>query len=890
MAKTVKKQLAKIELLLEKGEFQDALKRLKTLSTHEKLSSDDQFTCLLLESRLRIGLGELEKAHTLTTKLSQIALVQKNPLKITDGLILKAEILWRSDRLDEGLEAVLEAQNLLDGLEPGLTDEINQRKGALLHQGGIIYWFKGELDLALEYHQQSLKIKEELNDKHGTAVSLNNIGLVFWSKGDLNHALEYYQQSLEVSKLLGYQRSTASVLTNLGNTYTKMGDLDKALECQKRSLAIREEMEYNHDIVTTLINLGVVFQLKGDLNQAQNYYQKSFEMADELGLPRDIALAINNLGTVCELKGELGAALDHFQRSYAIYEELGIKEQIGLLLANIGEIYRKKSDYGKAQDYYQRSLTLFQELGNDPMRAVILFELVWVALERQDSALVEQSFQQLQEINARTDYRIIEQRYRVAQALILKASKRARQKLKAAEILEEVVSEEVSDHSLTVTAMIHLCDLLLSELKMTGEDELLGNITTLTNQLLTIAKQQASHSLLAETYLLQSKLALIEMDMGRASKLLTQAQAIAEETGLDKLAHTLADERELLDSQTQKWDLIVKENPTRQEMMTLTKLDDLVGRMIQETVTTLMDEKGITDTKLSAKYMLQYLDLLQDSSKVEKPKFRVGIAQIGLSKTGDILQEFYKEQNPGLFVLKKNKIKAIQSTVRKMIESAGSSGVNILVFPELTIDFNSKQLYQDLLDLAKTHNMYIIPGSYHNLETKQNLSTVISPEGVLWEQEKHIPAIIHFQQQKITEGIKTGTSPNKITIANTEYGRIAIILCRDFLDMDLRVELKNYEPPIDIIINPAFTPVTADFKAAHFDARRSIYAYCFFANVAEFGNSLIYSPEKDREERTVPPKEEGIIFKDIDLFQLRSERKKWAREQQKARPFIQSTR
>jgi predicted amidohydrolase len=108
--------------------------------------------------------------------------------------------------------------------------------------------------------------------------------------------------------------------------------------------------------------------------------------------------------------------------------------------------------------------------------------------------------------------------------------------------------------------------------------------------------------------------------------------------------------------------------------------------------------------------------------------------------------------------------------------------------------------------------------------------------------------------------------------------------------MDLRVELKNFEPPVDLIINPAFTPVTADFKAAHFDARRSIYAYYFFVNVAEFGESLIYTPEKEYIERSIPTGEEGLIYKDVDLFQLRSERKRWEKEQKNAKPFIQSTR
>ncbi|GAH25348.1 unnamed protein product, partial [marine sediment metagenome] len=67
------------------------------------------------------------------------------------------------------------------------------------------------------------------------------------------------------------------------------------------------------------------------------------------------------------------------------------------------------------------------------------------------------------------------------------------------------------------------------------------------------------------------------------------------------------------------------------------------------------------------------------------------------------------------------------------------------------------------------------------------------------------PAIIHLEGKRFKEGIDVGETPRKTIICNTEYGRIAIIICRDFLDMDLRVELKNFEPPVDIILNPAFT-------------------------------------------------------------------------------------
>lgn len=839
--------------------------------------------------------GEYQKAFTLANEILQTSRGQDRPLLVVDALIVKAEASWRLGQLDDGFEAVAEGERLLEEIIREESDiqekQIKSRKGDLLHHGGILYWYKGDLDQALEHYQQNLMIKEELGNRRGIAVSLNNLGLVYWSKGDFDRALEYYQRSLTISEELGNKRQIATLLSNLGNVYARKGDLDQALECQKRSLAIREELGDKYDISMSLINMGVVFQLKGDLDRALEHYQRSFVLSKEVRNKSAIALAINNLGSIFQLKGDLDQAVECFQKSLAIYKELGIKQDIALLLGNIGGIFRMKGNFADALEYYQQSLALFKALGNDPLTAIILFELVWVALERQDSALVQKYLQELQQINERIDNRIIDQRYRIAKALSLKASTRARHKLKAGEILEQVVDEEIGDHSLTVTAMIHLSDLLLSELKMTGEDELFEEIKSLTNRLLEIAQQQSSHSLLAETYLIQSKLALIELDMGQAKKLLTEAHRIAQEKGLHRLGQTVEHERAFLQSQMQKWDLIRKENPSRQELIALTGLDNFLEQMIQTTVANLIEEKGITEKEVPAeKYKLVYLDLLTDLSKTEKTNFRVGIAQIGLSQTGDLLNEFYQEQAPGLFGLRKSKVNRVRSKIKTMVKKASSQEIDLLVFPELTIDLNFNQLFEDVKALAKTHKMYIIPGSHHNPKTKQNLSVVISPDGVLWEQVKHIPATIHFENQRITEGIETTTTPQTTIISNTEFGRIAIVICRDFLDMDLRVELKNFEPPVDLIINPAFTPVTADFKAAHFDARRSIYAYCFFANVAEYGDSFIYTPEKERTERNIPAKEENLIYKDIDLFQLRSERKKWEHEQKKKRPFIQSTR
>jgi len=297
-----------------------------------------------------------------------------------------------------------------------------------------------------------------------------------------------------------------------------------------------------------------------------------------------------------------------------------------------------------------------------------------------------------------------------------------------------------------------------------------------------------------------------------------------------------------------------------------------------------------SEKKGYSKYSFIYKDLIRENLLVQRRVCRVGIAQIGLSNSDDFLKQYYQSWASGLLWLRKEKVKIIRSKMMNMIESAHKSNINLLLFPELAIDLNFSELIEDVSNLATKYKMYIVPGSFHDRLTRRNLSLVFGPEGgILWEQEKLTPAYIRIKKEQFKEKIKVSL-PRKVIVCNTEYGRIAILICRDFLDMDLRVGLKNFEPPVDIILNPSFTPFTADFHAAHVDARRSIYAYCCFANIGQFGNSQIYCPEKERVKNIIPSKKEGLILKDIDLFKLRSERKKWEVEKTKDNNFIQSTK
>jgi pimeloyl-ACP methyl ester carboxylesterase/predicted amidohydrolase len=282
------------------------------------------------------------------------------------------------------------------------------------------------------------------------------------------------------------------------------------------------------------------------------------------------------------------------------------------------------------------------------------------------------------------------------------------------------------------------------------------------------------------------------------------------------------------------------------------------------------------------RYEIVHRELLAPASETQ-PRCRVGLAQI------DVPFEDFTPAGDGLVTLRSDAVPRVARRLGEVLDRAAARHIEVLLFPELSIDAGLPELYEPLAAFARATGAYVVPGAFHVPARRANLCRVIGPAGLLWEQEKHIPAILSLDGRPLREGIGR-SGPRRIIVADTRFGRIAVAICRDFLDLDLRVELKNADPPVDIVLNPAFTPVTADFEAAHFEARRSLYAYCLFCNAARFGNSLISSPEKAHRRRHVSPSREALLFKDVDLVALRAARRHWETIRGTGAHFIQSTR
>ena len=151
--------------------------------------------------------------------------------------------------------------------------------------------------------------------------------------------------------------------------------------------------------------------------------------------------------------------------------------------------------------------------------------------------------------------------------------------MKASVLFEQIINDEIANHSLTVTAMVHLSDLLLLELNKTGDNKLLEEIKNLNHKLLEIANKQSSFSLLIDAYRLEAMISLVELDLKKARELLARALSIAEEKGIERSAAIILEELQKLEEQIELWDELSKRNAPLKETLQHVQIEKPIKQM-----------------------------------------------------------------------------------------------------------------------------------------------------------------------------------------------------------------------------------------------------------------------------------------------------------------------
>jgi tetratricopeptide (TPR) repeat protein len=157
-------------------------------------------------------------------------------------------------------------------------------------------------------------VQRDANDVNYQALCLSNIGDVYFAKYDTDNALIYYQQSLQLREKLNEPVYLAETLAALGEVYTAMGDYEQALSNMMNALDVARKANDAKDAASISGSIGKVLMYQGRLGAAVSAMQDSvngFRSASNKSL--DMADALNNLAEALALVGrgdESGKLLD----------------------------------------------------------------------------------------------------------------------------------------------------------------------------------------------------------------------------------------------------------------------------------------------------------------------------------------------------------------------------------------------------------------------------------------------------------------------------------------------------------------------------------------------------------------------------------------------------
>ncbi|MFX0044192.1 MAG: TIR domain-containing protein, partial [Candidatus Hodarchaeota archaeon] len=495
------------------------------------------------------------------------------------------------------VESLMEGANFIEALK--ILNQFDEIEKLSPHERVLWYILKsrclnrlGKPEYALKLTEEVYKESQRLGDPIKIFDLLIEIAEAFsglWRVDEFwNIFTEIESQFKKISQKPSkdFKRRLASVLSMRSINHRERMEFNKAIECAEQKHKLEEELGNKHEIARSLFLIGISSWSKGELDRSLDYFQKSLEL-EGAGFNQNIHFCLGIIGSIYGVKGEFKKCIDYIRRSLSLAEELNSKTCLAYSYLCLGNDYCKMGDLGLAQENLEKSISIIEDSNEDysffgPYH-VATSTMIEVAVDKGDLGLAQQYLERLKVLKSsgKIQSSYIYNFYPINKAMVMKRSPYVRQRNKAEEILKQVLKEQ-EHFAIRMYALLNLIDCLLIKLENTGELEIYEEIQTYISSLLDLSEKMNSYSLLAETLLLQGKLALLVLDTTRARQYLTKAQEIAEKYGFKRLAMHTSNEHDILLKTMNLWEELKDSKAPLAERLKLSRFNDELGRMLRK--------------------------------------------------------------------------------------------------------------------------------------------------------------------------------------------------------------------------------------------------------------------------------------------------------------------
>lgn len=209
------------------------------------------------------------------------------------------------------------------------------------------------------------------------AKAYNLLGVLYYRKGELSESLRFHKLALKIRTEVGDKKGLAMSHTNLGNIYTDLRLFQLAEQSYLLALGINENLKHYKQVDNCLLNLGVLQTELGKLVSAENYFSMALKNAKSRFDYELEASCLNNLGEVYLKNGEYDKAIAVSVNSLKVKALMENDMEMADSYLTLASVYIKKNDKLKAKEFLQKADSLI--LKYDYFEAQLQSLLVYAA-------------------------------------------------------------------------------------------------------------------------------------------------------------------------------------------------------------------------------------------------------------------------------------------------------------------------------------------------------------------------------------------------------------------------------------------------------------------------------------------------------------------------------
>lgn len=291
---------------------------------------------------LMIFEGRPNQALLYAQSFTELAQKLSNIRKVAQGWEEMSLIYRRLGNIPASTSAALNAQSIFK--QQGLIYELAASHAQLASNLAL----EERHIESIEEYKEALQVYQQQKDTVRTCLTLLNIGEVFRLEHELDSALNYFQESLKLNvsrnKIVhGYATG------NLGLVYQKLKVYAEAQPLLEEAIELLEELGDLYSVSVYTFELGNVFIQTGSDEMGEKGMLKAYEIALDQGFKEQIRDFSESLTKYYQSKSNFKKAL-HFQQQYQVYKDSLIN------IDNVRQVEQVKGQYEVNQREVEISL------------------------------------------------------------------------------------------------------------------------------------------------------------------------------------------------------------------------------------------------------------------------------------------------------------------------------------------------------------------------------------------------------------------------------------------------------------------------------------------------------------------------------------------------------